>query len=435
MDSSNFEEAISTRLGSGKARPDSRSNHDTCAADGDQEIIDEGARDAFRRAQTQWPIPQMPSKLTKLEGRTLDASEVAKMKKGVKTSQQQQTKQNEHLENLVRNAEAKLGREYSTSDIQTWLEKVRHRRNKHGEPYLKAAQFEMLSKVCERICVQLREEDNDADYTQPFLWLMHGGPGVGKSEVIKLLRELFVSVLHWNMGVDFQMAALQAVMAEQLGGDTLHHSCGIQKGRTPTADEQGQVTRRQTEVAKSVLQWKWLIIDEISMVSSQLLAEVDVKLRNIVRNLGTSKLSESGDVRPFGGINVLFVGDFWQLEPPRGGLLGNIPVQFIRRAKQYDPKPDAAHGESIFWGVGEHSVQGVTELDECVRTEDPWLFEVQEEMRKGQLSEDNWNFLHGRPTTVPGSWENNHCACKNLACEKLVGAADVQSKECSVCKS
>ena len=85
---------------------------------------------------------------------------------------------------------------------------------------------------------------------------MHGGPGVGKSEVIKLLRELFVTVLHWNMGVDFQMAALQAVMAEQLGGDTLHHSCGIQKGRTPAADEQGQVTRRQTEVAKSVLQWK-----------------------------------------------------------------------------------------------------------------------------------------------------------------------------------
>ena len=40
VDSSNFEEAISTRLGSGKARPDSRSNHDTCAADGDQEIID-----------------------------------------------------------------------------------------------------------------------------------------------------------------------------------------------------------------------------------------------------------------------------------------------------------------------------------------------------------------------------------------------------------
>ena len=110
-------------------------------------------------------------------------------------------------------------------------------------------------------------------------------------------------------------------------------------------------------------------------------------------------------------------------------------MQFIRRAKKYDPKPHAAHGESIFWGDGKHSVQGVAELKEWVRIEVPWLFEVQQEMRNGHLSADNWNFLHGRPTTVPGSWENNHCACKNLACEKLVGAADVQSKECSVCKS
>ena len=61
-----------------------------------------------------------------------------------------------------------------------------------------------------------------------------------------------------------------------------------------------------------------MIIDEVSMISSQLLAEVDVRLRNIVRNLGTGRLSESGEVRPFGGINVLFVGDFWQLDPPRG---------------------------------------------------------------------------------------------------------------------
>ena len=85
------------------------------------------------------------------------------------------------------------------------------------------------------------------------------------------------------------------------------------------------------------------------MLSSQLLAEVDVCLRNIVRNLGTGRLSEDGDVRPFGGINVLFVGDFWQLDPPRGGFLANIPVNYIRRARKYDPRPDAAHGEQISW--------------------------------------------------------------------------------------
>ena len=29
------------------------------------------------------------------------------------------------------------------------------------------------------------------------------------------------------MGLDYQMAALQAVMAPLLGGDTIHHACGI----------------------------------------------------------------------------------------------------------------------------------------------------------------------------------------------------------------
>ena len=46
---------------------------------------------------------------------------------------------------------------------------------------------------------------------------MHGGPGVGKSHVLKLLRELFEEVLGWNMGLEYQMAALQAVMADLLG--------------------------------------------------------------------------------------------------------------------------------------------------------------------------------------------------------------------------
>ena len=91
-------------------------------------------------------------------------------------------------------------------------------------------------------------------------------------------------------GVDFQMAALQNVMAEQLGGDTLHRCCGLQRG-----GKMGEAaTQRQAKVATAVLQWRWLIIVGISMVSPKLLAEVDCKHRNIVRTLGTAKLSNQG---------------------------------------------------------------------------------------------------------------------------------------------
>ena len=80
-------------------------------------------------------------------------------------------------------------------------------------------------------------------------------------------------------------------MAEQLGGDTLHHCCSIGIGGLKKESTSGQGARRQTENAKAVLQWRWLIIDEIGMISSQLLVEVDVCLRNVVRNLGTGRLS------------------------------------------------------------------------------------------------------------------------------------------------
>ena len=121
--------------------------------------------------------------------------------------------------------------------------------------------------MCDRICQELDEEAQAqkpttpnarrraARKSEPLLWMMHGGPGVGKSEVLKLLRQLFEEVCGFSMGVEYQMAALQAVMAEQLGGDTLHHCCGISRhSRRLDGD-----SKRQSEVAKSVLQWRWLI--------------------------------------------------------------------------------------------------------------------------------------------------------------------------------
>ena len=159
-----------------------------------------------------------------------------------------------------------------------------------------------------------------------------------------------------------------------------------------------------------------------------------MKLRDVVRRLSPTKQDASGHDPPFGGINVLFAGDFWQLDPPSGGCLSSIPVEYIRNARQYVAKPTVAHGQAIFWHKGLGVVQGVTELTETIRTEDPWLLEVQQQMRAGSLSEDNWHFLHGRPTKVPGSWINGACECGHEACEKLAGKKVDQEKECAICK-
>lgn len=87
--------------------------------------------------------------------------------------------------------------------------------------------------------------------------------------------------------------------------------------------------RKQTEIAARIMQWRWLFIFEVSMVGAKLLAELDMKLRAVMSDVGTMKKGAGGALRAFGGINVAFVGDFWQLDPPSGGVLGSIPGEYL----------------------------------------------------------------------------------------------------------
>ena len=307
----------------------------------------------------------------------------------------------------------------TAQNVEIWLTKKKIELNEDGSLVVNAEQFSALEKVAKRVMQELRQAANgDIDFGEPLRWLIHGGPGTGKSHVIKQVKLLFSQVLHWEMGVEYQVVALQAVMADQLGGDTIHHACGI-----PVYNKgEGETPSKQFEIAKRVLQWRWLIIDEISMVSAKLLATVDVKLRSTVRQIGTQKVGEDNRDRPFGGLNVLLCGDFWQLAPPDGGFLGDIPTQFIQKARKYQPAPTIAHGQALMWGGPEQGVQGVTELVQCERCKDQWLREVQQELREGSLSKNNHKFLHGLPTSVPGSWLNGDVSCGNNACRLLYTA-------------
>ena len=59
----------------------------------------------------------------------------------------------------------------------------------------------------------------------------------------------------------------------------------------------------------------WLIVDEDSAIGCELLAALENTTTRAIRKRGTDKLRNDGSVRPFGGINVLFCGDWWQLPP------------------------------------------------------------------------------------------------------------------------
>ena len=179
------------------------------------------------------------------------------------------------------------------------------------------------------------------------------------------------------------------------------------------------------------------------MVSAELLAEMDMKLRDCVAQVAAFKRGcENMGARPFGGLNVLMAGDLWQIPPPQGAFLGRVPTEWLREARKYTQRPTAAGGQSLLWAGPQQkqfAFHGVTELEESERCKnDPWLQEVQLEMRQGTLSQDNHVFLHVLPTSVPGSWALGEAQCGDIACGSLVaqGATPeaIQKRECERCR-
>ena len=144
------------------------------------------------------------------------------------------------------------------------------------------------------------------------------------------------------------------------------------------------------DTTKQMAFWRWLIVDEIGMVSARLLAQMDQRIRSAKPAADEWKIDpKTNRPRPFGGINVLFTGDFAQLPPPEGGGIAEIPAS-LRPRGDHAPPPDPLiqHGQELFWGG---AVQGVTELVERERCKDEWWNEARARIgtppKKNQVQE------------------------------------------------
>ena len=185
-----------------------------------------------------------------------------------------------------------------SASVDEWLTALQSRRRKNGRPFVNAKQFEAVSKVAKRCMQELPNRTGKySPSTPPLRWVLHGGPGTGKSHVVKdvIVKELFEQILHWQQGLDFETIALQAVMADLLGGDTIHHACGIPV-RKKGVDGDDMLIETSKSVAEKTLYWRWLLIDEFGMVGASLLAEVDMKLRDVVVDVNAYKKNRDGHV-------------------------------------------------------------------------------------------------------------------------------------------
>lgn len=118
-----------------------------------------------------------------------------------------------------------------------------------------------------------------------------------------------------------------------------------------------------------------IIIDEISMVRADLLDKIDYALR-----------LNRGNKKPFGGVQVLMVGDFHQLPPVVPGQEGRIL---------------AAMGYESFHALGAHCLRGlpvtVVELQQIFRQTEPEFIEMLGQIRRGgDAVDDAVDFLNTR---------------------------------------
>ena len=234
-----------------------------------------------------------------------------------------------------------------------------------------------------------RDETGDAGGGEPLFDLIHGVPGAGKSKLIGWLRRFFEEVFGWKHGVQFVCLAFQNIMAALISGFTVHHwaciAIGEAEGTSTTKDANRLSTRCQC--------LRFIIIDEISMISAQLLAQLEVLVARVVRRRAIYRCRADGTSRPFGGINMLLFGDLWQLKPVTGTELFSNPDDARTGT--------AAHGLGLLWGAPPNAVHRTWDFQTSLRCTDPWYNVFLKQCRFGELRPNVYELLHGFPTAAP----------------------------------
>jgi len=126
-----------------------------------------------------------------------------------------------------------------------------------------------------------------------------GEPGSGKTHTVNA----YIAWLR-SHGIEPSITASTGIAATHVGGMTLHAWSGIGIADRMTPELLDTIANKE-HVVKRLQKAKVLIIDEVSMLSANVLSMVDEVVREV---------RHTPD-RAFGGLQVVLVGDFFQLPP------------------------------------------------------------------------------------------------------------------------
>lgn len=205
-----------------------------------------------------------------------------------------------------------------------------------------------------------------------------GPGGTGKTKLVKHLVEYNISI-----NKKTQVCALTGCAAVLIGCNarTIHSFSGIRLCK-------GQREKIVASVLKNrnaVREWrdvKCLILDEVSMLSKKIFEIIEEIARKARRNNS-----------PFGGVQVVFLGDFFQLPPV-----------------ETENEPDTAQFcfETPLWNQV-FRLDNQIQLTKIFRQNDPLYIEILMQIRKGYLDEEKIKVLQSYVKREYDPEKNNGC--------------------------
>ena len=189
-----------------------------------------------------------------------------------------------------------------------------------------------------------------------------GRAGTGKSTLLEYFRD--------TTAKNIAVLAPTGVAAVNVKGQTVHSFFNFRPDVTP--DTAGKIRPKDKDIYKKL---DAIVIDEISMVRADILDSVDVFLKRYGKKKG----------HPFGGIQMIFIGDLYQLPPvvpsrEKALFSGHYKSPYFFSARVFD--------EDLFSTISASFDMEFIELEKVYRQKDKKFHNVLNSIRNNTVSDE-----------------------------------------------
>ena len=220
-----------------------------------------------------------------------------------------------------------------------------------------------------------------SDYPEQLRMYLGGMGGTGKTQVIKALTDFF---LQRKEAHRFIVVAPTGTAAALLGGSTYHSMFGINdRSRTSKV---GHIKEKLVGV-------EYVFLDEVSMLSARDMYRINLQL---------ARVFEKAEI-PFGGLNMIFSGDFAQLPPAIGGEHVSLYSRSIGAIAADMKSQEESVGKALWHQITTVVILRVNMRQKKQSSDDAKLRTALENMRYKACTPGDIAFLRTRiSSTIPG---------------------------------